>query len=96
MTAPEPLARLMAMLEHVPEPAALTDPRWRPWHVGSGDAVEVVIARRFGQAEVLDTLEVTNADPKSFKLADGRVFDQRGGHPITGGKRSPIRARKVK
>jgi hypothetical protein len=89
------LAKFFAMLEHMPEPAPLNDPRWRTKHVGSGQVVEVIAMRRYGAPEVIGTFEAVAADPTVFKLADGRAFGQRGGGLLTRGKKSPICASKV-
>ena len=83
------LERLFQSLDFTPS-ADFDDPRWRPWHVRAGDLVEVN-----GACEAIGRWFAIAASPLFFKIEDRRCFAQ-AGWPIVTGKRSPIRARKVK
>ena len=83
------LERLFQSFDFVPT-ADADDPSWKRWHVRPGDLVEVC-----GAFEPIGRYFVTASSPLYFKIEDRRCFAQRG-WPIVSGKRSRIRARKVK
>jgi hypothetical protein len=84
------LERLFQSFDFVPT-ADDDDPRWKRWHCRPGDLAEVCGAN----GDSIGRLFVTAASPLHFKLEDRRVFAQQG-WPIVSGKKSPIRARKVR
>jgi hypothetical protein len=84
------LERLFQSFDFVPT-AEPDDPRWKRWHARPGDLVEVCGAK----GDVIGRWPVTHASPDHFKLTDCRVFAQQG-WPLVNGKRSRIRARKVR
>ena len=86
------LERFFAWLDYTPQ-SALGDPQWKPRQVRAGDTVEIATGTRLEGERVLDRATVVAAISSLFKLADGRVFDQRG-WPLFSGAKSPVRARR--
>jgi hypothetical protein len=84
------LERLFQALDFTPT-ADDDDPRWKRWHARPGDLVEI----RGANGDSVGRIFVTAASPRYFKLEDRRVFAQQG-WPLVSGRKSPIRARKVR
>jgi hypothetical protein len=65
----------------------------RPGEGGAALLSDEQIATGDNRAD--DTVKISRRGKRPYKLADGRVFNQRGGWLISRGRKSPIRARKV-